>query len=107
LLTLSSATGIATENIPADNYLKFYPNPFQNHAVITYGMTEDARVTITAYNILGEKIVVLADKQMQKGVWSETWNGTGAGGVKLAPGVYYIGMKANKFSSQIKVVIIK
>jgi len=105
LLTLADPNGITVNNVLTDYYLQLNPNPFRNEAIISFGLKENAQVTITVYNILGEKIDILADKQMQKGVWSQTWNGTNENGVKLSPGVYYIGMKANKFSSQIKVII--
>jgi len=105
ILTIADVTGISTNNVLSEYYLKLNPNPFRNEAIISYGLKEDAHVNITVYNILGVKIDVLTDKQMQKGVWSQKWNGTNENGVKLSPGVYYIGLKANKFSSQIKVII--
>jgi len=105
-LTLSKATNITTNPVLTENYLQLQPNPFREETVIAYRLTEDAQVRISVFNLLGEEITVLADKHMLKGAWKQVWNGDNEYGAKLSPGVYYLRMQANKFSSQIKMVII-
>ena len=102
---LSSVNGIQTF-VKTEDSFQISPNPFQQETVVSYGLKEDAHLTINVYNALGIKACTLIDKQMQKGLWKQSWNGTNESGVKLPAGMYYVEMKTSKFTSQIKVIIV-
>jgi len=63
--------------LPDDYYLdQNYPNPFNPTTMIRYGLPEEARVTLTIYNILGQKIRTLVQDLQPAGRYQILWNGT-------------------------------
>ncbi len=66
-----------------------YPNPFNPTTTIRYGLTEQAFVTITIYNVLGQVVSELArDELADPGYHVVTWNATGDTGALLPSGLY-------------------
>ena len=48
--------------------LKVYPNPFSDRVVFEFTSPNDARAVLEITNMLGQHVVTLIDKQVQKGV---------------------------------------
>ncbi len=44
-----------------------YPNPFNSSTIIRYQISQDDRVRINLYNILGEKLLTLFDGEQEAG----------------------------------------
>jgi hypothetical protein len=65
-----------------------YPNPFNPSTVIEYALPENARVTLTIYNVLGQEVSRLIDVEQEAGVYKFNWNAS-----SLASGVYIYNMK--------------
>ena len=59
-------------------------------------------VRLVVYNTLGQKIVVLVNREQSAGSYEVTFNGE-----KLSSGVYLIKMNAGKYSNTIKALLIK
>jgi len=66
-----------------------YPNPFNPMTTIRFDLPAVAHVTITVYNVLGQRVVTLADEVRQAGTHSVHFNGAG-----LASGVYFYRLDA-------------
>ncbi len=79
-----------------------YPNPFNPTTTITYDVSSTSLVTITVYNILGQKVAVLVDGMRSPGAYKVTFNGS-----RLASGLYLYRMSAGGFSSVRKLVLMK
>ncbi|HTA81404.1 MAG TPA: phospholipase D-like domain-containing protein [Bacteroidia bacterium] len=47
--------------------VKVFPNPFTNSSNITYSFPVEQKVTISVYNTMGQKIVLLADNELLSG----------------------------------------
>jgi hypothetical protein len=60
-----------------------YPNPFNPSTRIPFTVSREERVALEVYNILGQRVAVLADGIMQAGTYSATFDAKG-----LASGVY-------------------
>lgn len=84
-----------------------YPNPFNPTTTISYGLPEDADVTITVYNILGEVVVTLVNERQKAGYYRIQWNSRNDYGKQLAGGIYIYQISANSFVKTRKLVLLK
>ena len=91
------------ENLPARFSLyQNYPNPFNNSTNIVFEIPALARIKLSVYNILGEEIAVLSDRQLQPGMHVIEFDGG-----TLASGIYFIRMQGDDFSAVRKIVMLK
>ena len=90
---------------PVGNQLeivKNYPNPFDGTTTIRYTVPRAGRVKLTVYNVLGEKIAVLRDREEDAGTRLINWDADG-----LAQGVYFVMLSANGKTDTHKVVYLR
>jgi hypothetical protein len=66
-----------------------YPNPFNGETVFEVYLPVAVQVKLDVYNILGQRVVNLADRLLPAGVHQFVWDGRGANGAELASGVYF------------------
>ncbi len=85
-----------------------YPNPFNPSTTIRFLVPTKSHVTITIYNILGQKITELVNSDYQAGTFEEPWTGN------VASGIYFYEIEAvssnspqQKFVEVKKMVLIK
>lgn len=67
----------------------------------SFYLTDDAYVTIKAFDIKGRPVATLLDNAFRKGgqnIKEGGWGGTNRSGKKLGPGLYYINIKARRHS---------
>ena len=74
------------------------PNPAAGTATIAFDLPEDAKVTLTVYDISGRKVTTLVDETLTVGTHERTVSG-------LAPGVYVYKLDAGSFSAARKMVV--
>lgn len=86
--------------------LQNYPNPFNSQTNITFSVKHNTKVEIDVYNILGQKVVSLLNKEMNAGQHSITWEGKNNNNDKVNSGIYFIRMKADAYSSVIKAALL-
>jgi len=80
-----------------------YPNPFNPSTIIEFSLPENvSNVKLTIYNVLGEKITELVNTSLQAGRYSYQWNAGNA-----ATGMYIYELRADKFVSVKKLMILK
>jgi len=65
-----------------------YPNPFNPETNIIFTLLQASTVRIEIYNLLGQKVIILADQQMSAGNHTVRWNGRNSLNEKVAAGVY-------------------
>jgi len=65
------------------------PNPFSSQTTIEYGLPNPGEVSIEIYNLMGQRIHLLLNSQVQgPGYMKVIWNGCNDQGIPVAPGVY-------------------
>ncbi len=79
-----------------------YPNPFNPTTNIQYDIPIAGDVSVELYNLVGQKISVLAKGDHQPGFYSVTVEGGG-----LASGIYFVSMKAGDFFQVRKILLLK
>jgi len=84
-----------------------YPNPFNPYTQINYSLPTDCRVTLSIYNILGQKVRVLVDEYQSAGYKTVNWDGKDGEGRGLATGIYFYRIQAGDFTRTNKMVLMK
>jgi hypothetical protein len=79
-----------------------YPNPFNPSTTIAYSLPIDNHVIIKIYNILGQEVATLVDKEVKAGSYNITWTAQ-----NLSSGVYFYKMTAGNFSKINKLMLLK
>ncbi len=79
-----------------------YPNPFNPTTVISYSIPKASYVSVKVFDVLGNTISTLVDKNQEIGSYKVNFNAT-----KLSNGVYFYKISANDFSSVKKMILIK
>lgn len=81
------------------------PNPFSNQTVIKMetGISGNYRAEI--YNIIGQRITILADDYYEKGIYNLFWNGTGIGNNKVENGIYFLLIQGEDGKKTYKIVL--
>lgn len=65
-----------------------YPNPFNAMTRIEFALPEAGKVRVEIFNILGERVIELLNKEMQAGFHSALWDGTDKMHNNVSSGVY-------------------
>jgi hypothetical protein len=69
-----------------------YPNPFRELTYISYYLPREARVDLSIFNLVGQKVAVLETGRRAEGHHVLTWNGTDDSGNSLPEGIYFYRM---------------
>lgn len=89
------------------NLYQNYPNPFNGYTTIRYQIPQDAKIELTIYNQLGEKIRTLVDCHHVAGEYRIQWDGLDDSGADGATALYFCQMKAERFAQTIKIILIR
>jgi hypothetical protein len=107
---IPSAVGDEDEGGLVPRYFELhqnYPNPFNNQTVIKFNLKRPADVTLTIYNILGQRIRTLVDQRMRAGEQAVGWDGKDQKGQDISSGIYFYRLKAGEQSQTKRLVLLK
>jgi xylan 1,4-beta-xylosidase len=79
-----------------------YPNPFCLSTTIKFGIPEKSFVSLKVYNLLGQEVAVIAEKEYSSGVHSVIFDAS-----NLASGIYFYTLKAGDLIDTRRMHIIK
>ena len=79
-----------------------YPNPFNPTTSISFSLPEASDVRLEIFNIQGQKVTTLVNKQLEAGNHSINWDGRDA-----ASGVYFYRIDAGSFTETKKMLLLK
>lgn len=92
-----------TQVIPTDFALEQnYPNPFNPETRIRFALPVKQNVTLTVYNILGQKVRTLLAQELEAGVYNVNFPAK-----ELASGVYIYRLQTDKITLTKKMVLQK
>ncbi|MEX0609527.1 MAG: T9SS type A sorting domain-containing protein, partial [Balneolaceae bacterium] len=96
--------GTEVEEIPAQFSLsQNYPNPFNPTTNIQFELAASSQVTLTIFNVLGQKVAVLLDNnKMNAGTHTAVFDAN-----MLSSGVYFYRLEAGSFVQQKIMTLIK
>lgn len=84
-----------------------YPNPFNPTTRIEYSLARHSNVTLTIYNILGQKVNKIVDSDQEAGKHIVNWNGLDDNGIETASGIYFYKIIAGDFTKAKKMLLLK
>jgi subtilisin-like proprotein convertase family protein len=84
-----------------------YPNPFNPTTTIRYDLKGAGKVTLKIYNILGQEVRTLVNKNETAGFKSVVWNGKDNMGKAVSSGLYIYRLEAGQFVKSHKMMFIK
>ncbi len=84
-----------------------YPNPFNPSTTIEFYLPEQQYVTLDIYNILGQRVVSLVDREMDAGFQSVSWSGRDNSGSEVASGIYFYLLKTDDRKISKRMMMLK
>ena len=79
-----------------------FPNPFNPVTHITVDLPQESRVSLTVYNVTGQKVAELLRGVKPAGIYEVVFDGS-----NLASGVYIYRLQANDFTAVKRMLLVK
>ena len=99
---------IAAEGVPLEFALhENYPNPFNPTTTLRFDLPEISDITLTIYNMLGQKVRTFDYQNTSAGYHSVTWDATNNFGQQVGAGVYLYQLQTKNFVKTRKMVLLK
>ena len=99
----TESEGIPTEFALHENY----PNPFNPTTTLRFDLPEVSSITLTIYNMLGQKVRTFNMNDTPAGFHSIKWNAINDYGDPVGAGVYLYQLRANQYVKTRKMVLLK
>ena len=84
-----------------------FPNPFNPETEISFSIPVNLYVDLSVFNIAGQKVVTLIQKEQSAGLHSVKWNGVDDNGLKVSDGTYFYRLTTKHYSSVIKMLLLR
>ncbi|MFQ5706514.1 MAG: FlgD immunoglobulin-like domain containing protein [bacterium] len=91
-----------------------YPNPFNPSTEIQYQIATrpdqngvKKQTTLKIYNLLGEEVQTLVDKEQAPGFYTVRWDGTDRNGRHVTSGVYLYRLQSGAFVATKKMILVQ
>jgi hypothetical protein len=72
-----------------------YPNPFNPTTQIRFGLPEHATITLSIYDVTGQRVRLLARENHDAGSHTVQWDSRDDNGLQIASGVYFYTLEAS------------
>ena len=99
---------------PSDNTLilngfsQNYPNPFTDKTNINFTIkTNGSKIKLSIYNVKGQLIKILQDRDYDAGLFTVTWDGKDHYGDKCSPGIYFINLSDGEENITKKLILLR
>ena len=83
-----------------------YPNPFNPTTMIGFNILQKNKVIIDVYNVLGQKIKEILNKDIEPGYHEISWDGTNTANRKVSAGIYFYSVKINGYRYSKKMLLL-
>jgi hypothetical protein len=84
-----------------------YPNPFNPQTTIHFYLSENSHTELIIFNVKGQKINQLINKELGQGKHLIVWDGKDENQKDLSSGIYFYQLKTEHFSEIKKALLIK
>ncbi len=84
-----------------------YPNPFNLSTTIRYTLPARSQVTISIYNVMGQKVNTIVEGSKSAGSHTVYWDGADKAGKVVSSGVYFYRLQAGDFVESKRMLLLK
>ena len=84
-----------------------YPNPFSTLTNIKFSIFKESKAEINVYNINGQLVRQLLNKNLPTGQHTISWDGTNETGQQLKSGIYFYRLKTDEGVFRKKMVLVR
>jgi hypothetical protein len=87
-----------------------FPNPFNSHTRIKFSVPTkgyNPHTVLKIYNVSGQLVKVLVNKNLKPGIYTITWDGKNDLGRKLSAGIYFYQLKIENKRDTKKLILAK
>ena len=84
-----------------------YPNPFNPTTEIQFDIPSATQINVSIFNLMGQKVKTLANKQAAPGYHVVQWDGTNEKGVSVSTGMYFYTLNTGNHSAMKKMLFLK
>jgi hypothetical protein len=104
VIPLPFSFGVSESGLPAISFdlSQNYPNPFNPTTTFQFTLGSAADVSLKAFDLLGREVATIVNERFSAGTHSRQWNASA-----LASGIYFYTLKADKYSSTKKLILLK
>ena len=100
--------GSVRDGVPSEFSLgQNHPNPFNPTTAIRFALPTSSHVLLTVFNVRGQEVTRLVDRQYGPGTHRVVWDGTTSSGGTASTGVYFYKLTAGTFTDVRKMVLLK
>ena len=105
---LGPTVSVNNQGLKNPFFLRAYPNPFNNRIEISYQLINKQLAVIKIYDILGNNIKTIKNKNQNFELISVFWDATNYVGSPVSGGIYLVGLQTNGILQKLqKVVYVK
>lgn len=105
--TVNSVDSESNNVMFSEVYLNNYPNPFNPTTTISFYINQNQHVNLSIYNIKGQKIYSILNKELCQGNHTVTWNGNDSSGKSVSSGIYLYKLQSKDYSSTKRCILLK
>jgi len=84
-----------------------YPNPFNPETSIPFTLNQETKVTVKIFNVLGQEMITLLDRDLVAGKHLVQWNAIDKNGVYVSSGVYFYQVETNGNKAVRKMMLMR
>ncbi len=107
-VTPVSVSSPQIDRLPKESDLnQNYPNPFNPETTIQYQLPKISHVKLAIYNLVGQRVATLLEKQQPAGFYQIKWNGKDDIGKNVASGVYLYRLETKEFIKIRKLTLLR
>lgn len=96
-------TTAGVDDIPTAINFSIYPNPSRSPRV-AFGLPRSAKVDLSVYDLLGRKVITLAEGEMPAGKYTKQWNGRLSDGSDAGSGVFFYRLRVGSETFNLRAV---
>jgi len=84
-----------------------FPNPFNPSTSIEFALPQVSLVKLVILDVLGREIKTLRHETLQPARYTDIWDGRNESGDMLPAGIYFARIQAGKYTSTVKMLLLK
>jgi len=111
MFSMPIETGVensAREGVPKTYALdQNYPNPFNPTTSIRFATPKQGHVELEVFNLVGEKVCILIDGEVNAGHHEVNWDGRNGKGLPMPAGLYFYRIRAGEYQRLKKCLLVK